>query len=182
LRDAGFIAQPLNYGRFNLLKFLAPVPFFRRWAIREVWDDIRIIKNKYPDAKLSVIAHSFGTYIVSQLIKRNFDLKAHRIIFCGSVVSYRFWFGDFEARFADPTLKVDPILNDVGTRDIWPAIAESITWGYGSTGTYGFRRPVAKDRWHNGAGHGHFLTAEFCTKYWVPFLQSGETVEAAINP
>jgi hypothetical protein len=113
---------------------------------------------------------------VSHLMKEGFDLKFHRIIFCGSVVPYNFDYEQIQNRF------VAPILNEVGTRDIWPAVAESITSGYGSAGTYGFRRPLVRDRWHNGAGHGYFLDARFCKKYWIPFLSSGEIVKGPDSP
>jgi hypothetical protein len=176
LRQAGFAAEPTNYGRFSLVKFLAPVPFFRRWAINEVWEQIRIVKQQYPGARMSFIAHSFGTYVVAHLIKRNFDLGAHRIIFCGSVVSHRFRFQDYQGRFAGS------ILNEVGTQDIWPAMAQSMTWGYGSAGTYGFRRPLVHDRWHNGAGHGYFLKPDFCKTFWIPYLKSGTIAAADHNP
>jgi hypothetical protein len=176
LNAAGFIAEPLNYGRFGLLQFLVPVPYFRRWAIKQVSEEIRIVKQKYPGARLSIIAHSFGTYIIAALIKKTFDLNASRIIFCGSVVSYLFRFQDYQFRF------IDPILNEVGTRDIWPAIAQSVTWGYGSTGSYGFRRPLVRDRWHNGAGHAFFLKSGFCSEFWVPYLKDGTIVEAALDP
>src|SRR5262249_24981030 len=108
LARAGFIPEPTNYGRFNLVKFLIPVSHFRRSAVDEVWEQIRIVRLKHPGAKLSVIAHSFGTYVVASLIKRNFDLNAYKIIFCGSVVPYKFRFQDFHGRFADP------IINEVG--------------------------------------------------------------------
>src|ERR1700675_4439521 len=88
LKEAGFTAEPTNYGRFNIFQFLMPILFFRRWAIKQVWEQIRIVKKNHPSARLSIIAHSFGTYVVSYLVKRNFDLNADRIIFCGSVVSY----------------------------------------------------------------------------------------------
>ena len=176
LEAAGFVVEPTNYGRFGLVQFLAPVPFFRRWAISQIGEEIRIVKQSYPGARFSIIAHSFGTYIIASLIKKTFDLNASRIIFCGSVVSYRFRFQDYERRF------VAPILNEVGTRDAWPAIAQSVTWGYGSAGTYGFRRPLVRDRWHNGAGHGHFLVTGFCSKFWVPFLKDGAIAKAADDP
>jgi hypothetical protein len=137
---------------------------------------IRIAKQTSGAEDISIIAHSFGTYVVSHILQENFELKFRRIIFCGSVVRYGFPFEQFYQRF-DP-----PILNEVGTRDIWPAMAESVTWGYGSAGTYGFRRPLVKDRWHNGAEHGFFLTAEFCHKYWLPFIAGGRVVPTSENP
>ena len=120
-----------------------------------------------PTARVSVIAHSFGTFIISQLLETEFDIRFHRVIFCGSVVSYNFPLENFRSKLALP------LLNEVGTADIWPAIAESITFGYGSAGSYGFRRPYVRDRWHNGASHGFFLTPSFAKDFWVPFLESG---------
>jgi pimeloyl-ACP methyl ester carboxylesterase len=150
------VVEATNYGRFNLVEFLLPLAFFRKRSIEQVWRQIRIVRQNNPDADISVIAHSFGTYVVAQLLKENFDIKFHRIIFCGSVVPYDFPFEQIQDRFRPP------IVNEVGTRDIWPAMAESITLGYGSAGTYGFRRPLVRDRWHNGAGHNFFLTEPFC--------------------
>src|ERR1700736_1241877 len=104
---------------------------------------------------ISVIAHSFGTFVISHLMAKEFERKFNRVIFCGSVLPYNFEFEQIKGRFTPP------ILNEVGTRDIWPAIAESLTWGYGSAGTYGFRRPPVRDRWHDGARHGYFLDPDF---------------------
>jgi hypothetical protein len=103
-------------------------------------------------------------------LRRQFNLSLHRVIFCGSVVQFNFPFEQINERFKAP------ILNEVGTADPWPAVAESLSTGYGSAGTYGFRRPGVKDRFHNGAGHGFFLKSAFCTKYWMPFLQNGTEV------
>ena len=121
-------------------------------------------------ALLSVIAHSFGTFVIANLMKEKFNVKFHRVIFCGSVVQYGFPFEQIQNRFAQP------IINEVGTRDIWPAIAESVTSGYGSAGTYGFLRPLVRDRWHNGARHGYFLNPAFCKRFWVPFLKDDRFV------
>jgi hypothetical protein len=176
LVEAGFTVEATNYGRFNLLQFLAPFPYFRRKAIDKVWNQIQIIQQHYPLAHLSVIAHSFGTFVIAQLMREKFNIKFHRVIFCGSVVTYSFPFEHFQDRFTSP------LLNEVGTRDIWPAIAESVTIGYGSAGTYGFHRPLVRDRWHNGAHHGFFLDAEFCKQFWSPFLQDGTLSEGANKP
>jgi Leucine Rich repeats (2 copies)/Leucine Rich repeat len=87
---------------------------------------------------------------------------------CGS---RRFRFADYRSRFTMP------IINEVGTRDFWPIAAEVVTFGYGSVGTYGFRRPAVRDRWHNGKAHSDFLNRDFCQRYWVPFLTGGAIVE-----
>lgn len=171
-----FIVESTNYGRFDILRFLVPISYFRDKAIQRVWDQIRDVRRQYPDARYSFIAHSFGTYVLANILARNFDFTADRIVLCGSVLPYDFPFEQIADRFETP------ILNEVGTKDIWPALAESVTWGYGSAGTFGFRRPRVRDRWHAGATHGYFLSAEFCGKYWTPFFQSGEIVDAASEP
>jgi hypothetical protein len=174
--EEGFKAEATNYGRFNLLQFLLPLPYFRKKAISTIWKQMRVVKQNNEGSLISVVAHSFGTFVIANLMQENFDIKFHRVIFCGSVVRYGFPFEQIQNRFTQP------IINEVGTRDGWPAIAESITLGYGSAGTYGFRRPLVRDRWHNGARHGFFLNAEFCKKFWSPFLKDGTFVAGAAAP
>ena len=123
-----------------------------------------------------MIAHSFGTFVIAHLIRKDFAIKFHRVIFCGSVVQYGFPFEQIQERFSKP------IINEVGTRDIWPAIAESVTIGYGSAGTYGFRRPLVRDRWHNGARHGYFLDPAFCKTFWSPFSQKRHNCSWSQHP
>src|SRR5262249_42968062 len=109
MSEGGFQVEFTNYGRFDLLRFLVPLQYFRRRAIEEVLKQIRIAKQTSGAEEISIIAHSFGTYVVSHILQENFDLKFRRIIFCGSVVRYGFPFEQFYQRFDSP------ILNEVGT-------------------------------------------------------------------
>ncbi|MBV8095653.1 MAG: hypothetical protein JO110_20965 [Acetobacteraceae bacterium] len=104
-------------------------------------------------------------------MRNHTDLKFRKIIFCGSVVQYKFPFEEYNHRFEGD------LINEIGARDIWPVLAEVLTTGYGSAGTYGFRRPGVRDRWHNGTTHSAFLKRDFCLKYWVPYLRDGQIVE-----
>jgi pimeloyl-ACP methyl ester carboxylesterase len=176
-KKEGYEVGQANYGRMNLIEFLLPIPYFRKKASEAVWIDIRAavkhVRDKYPNRKLrvSVIAHSFGTYVVTKLLKEEFDLELERLILCGAVVHYRFPFQQVSNRFEAP------VLNDVGGRDPWPAVAEAVTFGYGSAGTYGFRRrPIVEDRYHEHAPHGYFFEPGFARKYWLPFLNDGTIV------
>jgi pimeloyl-ACP methyl ester carboxylesterase len=172
LEKNGVRVELTNYGYFDALRFWLPLKRVRETAITRVWTLIRDVRKLYPDANISFLAHSFGTYIVAKILQREFDLKAHRIVFCGSVVRYDFPFYEISERFTPP------LVNEVGSADYWPAIAESTTSGYGSSGTYGFREPRVKDRWHNKLNHSQFLTPEFCARFWVPFFVDGTIVEA----
>jgi hypothetical protein len=176
LRTAGFEVEPTNYGRVSLLEFLLPIPYFRNKAINTIWTQMQQAMQLHPDAKVSIIAHSFGTYVVAKILEKQFILEGQiqKIVFCGSVVRYNFPFEQFKSRFQHP------IINEVGTADPWPALAESVTTSFGSAGTFGFRRPGVRDRFHNGAGHGHFLTSTFCNTYWVDLFQGKPILEGDI--
>jgi hypothetical protein len=176
LEKCGVKVELTNYGYFDAVRFLLPVRWVRERAIKRVWTLIRDVRKMYPGAQISFLAHSFGTFIVSQILIREFDFKAHRIVFCGSIVRYDFPFHEVSERFTSP------LVNDVGSADYWPAIAESVTWGYGSAGTYGFRGPRVMDRWHNKFSHSKFLTSDFCSRFWVPFFHDGKIVEADLTP
>lgn len=176
LEEAGFTVETTNYGRFNLIRFLLPMQWQRKYAIRAVAHQLRIVSHLHPGKRVSVIAHSFGTYVIACLLRDNFEIRFHRIIFCGSVLPFDFPFEKVLDKFERP------LLNEVGTADIWPAIAESVTVGYGSAGSYGFNRPLVHDRRHNGAAHGYFLEREFATKFWVPFLDRGAIIAPGSDP
>jgi pimeloyl-ACP methyl ester carboxylesterase len=132
LIECGFKVAPTSYGMLNVGRFLLPVSWFRDQAVNRVLTGIKTGIRIHEPERVSVIAHSFGTYVMAKIMADYPELRWHRIIFCGSVVSESFPLHQFLERFQYP------ILNDVGTRDIWPALAESVTWGYGSVGSYGF--------------------------------------------
>src|SRR5688572_30087239 len=170
LETEGFIVEHTSYGRLNLLAFLAPIDYFRKKAAARVWTDIQHARMLHPEADVSIIAHSFGTFVVTRILKEQFALELKRLLLCGCVVRYDFPFEQIQNRFQPP------LLNDVGTADPWPAMAESLTTGYGSAGSFGFNRPGVRDRYHNAKSHGYFLNAGFAKTYWAPFLHDGTIV------
>src|SRR5258706_16367902 len=75
LEECGFSVAPTNYGRMNLLEFLLPFPYFRNKAKAEVWLQILHAMVLHPDAcQVSIIAHSFGTYLVAGILREQFIL------------------------------------------------------------------------------------------------------------
>lgn len=175
LLSNGFTVHMTNYGRFDVIRFLVPVGYFRRQVIRKVGRQIRAaIQEGQTGEEHSIIAHSFGTYVIASILQSEFDLRFGRIIFAGSVVRYDFPFEQLHIRFNGH------ILNEACARDPWPAIAESVTFGYGSAGTFGFKRPYVTDRWHGG-GHSDVVNARHCGQHWVPFLKSGEVAETSVS-
>jgi pimeloyl-ACP methyl ester carboxylesterase len=181
LERSGFTVGPTSYGKFGVPRFLLPFPWLRNKAISRVVSDIRTARKSHKlltgsePEHMSLISHSFGTYVVSKILSDYPDFQWHRIIFCGSVVREDFRFDQVLEQF------YHPLLNEIGTKDYWPALAESIGWGYGSVGSTGFNRPPVESRWHNGFRHSDFLTESFCRKYWIPFLR-GDKPKAADKP
>jgi hypothetical protein len=178
LERAGFAVAQTSFGKFSLLRFLSPLRLGRRAAIDRVLTDIRTAREShklstgsYP-TKMSVISHSFGTYVVATILLEAADLEWERVIFCGSVVRE-----DFPIQRVLKSFR-HPLLNEIGTQDYWPALAESAGWGYGSVGSTGFNRPPVETRWHFGFRHSDFLTDDFCTKFWVPFLRGAKPIAA----
>ncbi|UWU84916.1 hypothetical protein N2605_00175 [Bradyrhizobium yuanmingense] len=171
LESAGFFVASTSFGKFSVLRFLMPFDWMREEPIRRVAIDIQDARRCYRHERgvdpelMSVISHSFGTYVMSRILTDYSELNWHRVIFCGSVVREDFRFDHVLERF-DP-----PLLNEVGTRDFWPAVAESAGWGYGSVGSTGFNRPAVETRWHSRYGHSDFLTDRFCKTFWIPFLR-----------
>jgi hypothetical protein len=172
LENAGLRVELTNYEYFDLIRFLLPMQRFRTKAIERVLLQIRMVHEQNPGARISILAHSFGTYIIAEILRTQIDIRLDRLIFCGSIVPSSYPFHQVMSRIEAK----DGFINDVGSRDAWPALAESVTTGYGRTGTYGFRSPGIRDRWHN-LDHSGFLTSEFCQRFWVPFFVSGTRVD-----
>src|SRR5207244_3865633 len=104
----------------------------RQGPVQRVVRELRDLRASHPTARISVVAHSFGTYALVKALEEP-DIRLNRVILCGCIVPEEFRRARHEAQ-----LGADSILNDCGTHDIWPVLAKSLTWGYGATGTFGF--------------------------------------------
>jgi hypothetical protein len=172
LRQRGFAASATGFGYFGFPRFLS-FPACRKNAVRLVIIDIDLSIAQYQNEhngqgpkKMSVIAHSFGTWLLMRILEDNQRYKFYRIIFCGSIFR-----NDFDLSNLYAKGQFEKIVNHIGTKDYWPAIGESAGWGYGSIGSMGLLSPVADNRWHTDFKHSDFLTPTFCTSSWIPFLE-----------
>ena len=164
--------KPLGYGYFNALRFLFPF-FTRRAPARKIADEIRKIKwsyaQKHEDIRISVIAHSFGTYTIVSVLEHEHDIDLYNLVLCGSVLPVNFDFGEIVRKVSNR------LVNDAGARDAWPVIAKITSFGYGESGTYGFTSALCEDRFHDFQ-HSDFFTADFITNYWCPLFERNEVV------
>lgn len=162
----GLIAKPIGFHVFDIFRFLFGR---RRPAIDRVTQQIKNTIAANPDAELTIIAHSFGTYVVSRILDEDFGIKLTRLIMCGGIVprDYR-W--DKIARFNSQKANANvDIVNEFSAGDRWPILARHSTYGYGDVGTIGCQDINVRDRRHY-IPHSGYLKDTFAKQHWVPFF------------
>lgn len=180
--DPSIEAQVLGYGYFDAVRLIVPLSLFRNSPVSTVTKKLRIILNHSEGKPISIIAHSFGSYILSRILMRESDITFDKVILCGSIVPLTFKWEDYvhriSHRFKAP--KAAAILNECGTKDIWPVVAQGVTWGYGHTGRNGFHHPLIYDR-HHRFKHSDYFTKKFVDDYWLPYLVDGRLIESDVT-
>lgn len=163
----------VGYGNFHPVKFWLPY-VYRRGRITKVLTDLRGIRQRNPNADISIVAHSFGTYIVAKILATHRDVTLHRVLLCGAIVDTDFDWAAVAAQFRGP------VINDIGRRDIWPSMAKSWSWGYGNSGVIGFQNSLVRDR-HFDYEHSGFLNVRHMQQYWLPFLIDGKVAASRFS-
>jgi pimeloyl-ACP methyl ester carboxylesterase len=175
-RDTGATVIPLKYGYFDLLRFWCPLGICRNGPIERLRKQIEGVRQSYKDCRLVVFAHSFGTSALAQILLDNPYFTFDRIVLCGSIVRENFDWRRVENQIISDE-KRNAIINDCGTRDVWPVLAKSASWDYGASGTLGFGSFNVKDRFHPFR-HSDFFATIFVRDYWVPAV-IGKPIEDA---
>lgn len=157
---------PIGYEYHDVVRFLWP--FGRKGVVSYVQDQLRQVRADYPQAAISLIAHSFGTYIVSHILSSSSGYRLSKIIFCGSIVDARFRWGQIQE-----LPERSKFMNEVGFRDVWPVLARSSSWGYGTSGSFGFKQAKVSDRYHD-LDHGGFFDREWIAKFWLSFIRDDQ--------
>ena len=89
-RLRGDIFKPYTYGFVPAV--LSVNPFFKFHSVKRVMKVLRKLKKQYPDADLNIVAHSYGTELSFQAIKRSGEdgkekIKVNKLILVGGIVS-----------------------------------------------------------------------------------------------
>lgn len=126
-----FIPYPLDYGRFSAPAFL--LKFQRERKLAWFHHEYDRICSQERIVRPSVIAHSFGAYLVAQLLERYSEVKFDKVIFAGSIANESFDWAD-----AIEKNRILCVRNEYATRDIWPAVAKWVISDAGTSGSNGF--------------------------------------------
>lgn len=161
----------LGYNFVSPFQLASPI---RGTPIKKITQDIRDARSQEPNAQFMVIAHSFGSYILSRILPKCTDISFQRIILCGCIVPTDFTWGHYTRNMSPKS-----IINDVGTKDFYPVMATFTSFGYGGSGRKGFQNPHIKDRYFD-YGHSDFFETKnnHISTYWKPFIENGEIIES----
>jgi Glycosyl hydrolase 108 len=172
----GIVVKPLGYDYFSVLRLI--FPFLRSGPARKIAEDIRDIKARYDQqnrrVRLSVVAHSFGTYTIVSLLRQTRDIDLHHLVLCGSVLPNNFDFDSISRKIHGK------FVNDAGAKDAWPVLAKIASFGYGASGTFGFQSGLIEDRFHDFA-HSDFFNKEFIRQYWFPIFDRDQVVHSTFE-
>lgn|GEM_PF-6227140 len=168
--DVNVEVIPIRYGYFDLIRFLLP-GITRTSPIIKVTRELRSLLQKRDSRRILVIAHSFGTYIITRILSENPDIQLGGLVLCGGIVDEEFRWDIFSKSIVDSR-----IINECADKDIWPIFAKQFSWGYGVSGVNGFGSTNVHDRFHD-FGHSDFFSKSFVQKYWVPLIQNWSMVE-----
>lgn len=164
----GFQHRAFDFSFVGVLGLLFP-PSRRRkveWFLEEY--QRLVYRENLHDSLPSIVAHSYGTYIVARAMEKYPDIRFRRIIFCGSIVNRDY---DWGARVQGG--QVERVLNDYGRMDFWARVAEWVISDGGSAGTKGFsgtKEGTVVQREHRYWRHSDYFYDLNYRNNWIPFL------------
>lgn len=166
LSKAGFIPYPLDYDYFSAVGFLSEGSRKRRveWLRKE----LEVIMAREGVKRLSVIAHSFGTFMTAALIEK-YQIKFDKIILAGGIVRQDF---NWDACFKKE--QVNFVRNDYGRLDVWPKMAQEWVPEAGSSGREGFSQKDSvrlEQKQFPKYGHSDYFCETHFNNEWIPTLR-----------
>lgn len=172
LNEAGFVHEPLDFGFFHALSLLNPRSRRKRvdWFLEQYTATIGGLK-----ARPSIIAHSFGAYLVARTLQIYKQVKFDKVILCGSIVRRDFpWSKIIERN------QVSQVLHDYGKLDVWAKLVEWVVSDAGQSGLHGFS-DLANGRVVEQC-HPEFRHSDYFFKLnykgnWIPFLNGTHQAE-----
>jgi hypothetical protein len=175
LSAPGVHVAQIRYAYHSAIRFLCPANLSKK-PVSTVLRGLRNLRHEFPNAKLSIIAHSFGTYVIQQVLREDRTLRLWKLVFCGSVADDLTDWAEFSHRVGDgmrPTK--DFIVNDCGTGDIWPVLGTAFGFRYGMAGVIGFSEEFVTNRFYRGPDHSPgrhslYFNGDFVRNNWRPLL------------
>lgn len=167
----GWMVAPFHYG------FVQPDIFLRKTTRQEVLDKFRdfsaTMTLMFGPKDVSVVAHSFGTYIACSYLL-GFDYPPtcfDTLILTGSVLNEELGLKQFNGKAAT-------IVNEMAPNDEWAEWAKTANFGrdklFGYAGTRGFSKPAPRLLQFNSGifTHSNVIRRDRVAQRWMPVLES----------
>lgn len=172
LNEAGFVHEPLDFGFFRALSLLNPRSRRKRvdWFLEQYTAAIGGL-----NARPSIIAHSFGSYLVARTLQIYKHVTFDKVILCGSIVRRDFpWSKIIERK------QVSQVLHDYGKLDVWARLVEWVVSDAGQSGLHGFRdlaNGQVVEQCHPEFRHSDYFFKLNYRENWIPFLRGTHKAE-----
>lgn len=165
ITEQGWIYYPLDFGWFSVLFFIPG--FIRSRKIEWFRERYKEVRSRYPDVVPTIIAHSFGTWILCKAIAKYEHLKFDKIILCGSVIKSKF---DWETVYKRN--QITAVKNDCAKKDVWARFSKFFAWGTGDAGYAGFcqKKEYIHDKIYHFYDHGSAFGYDHYLGEWIPFI------------
>jgi hypothetical protein len=171
----------LEVRHFHFGYFSAPplaIPWLRRIVARRFVRDLTALALENPHVSLSLVAHSFGTYIVATALRHSSlgTCDVSWVIFAGSVLK-----SNYDWQPARTRHKNFRLVNECGTKDFILVLNQLFNLFLGMAGHlgfYGIEGPELRNNYYRVGHSGYFLRDGkaddiFMRERWVPLLSSG---------
>jgi pimeloyl-ACP methyl ester carboxylesterase len=170
----GLKHRAYDFGHYGLFRFASHSS--RQRKINEFYDfygnlvreqGVGIDLTNYR-ARPSIIAHSFGTYVVGYAMQKYPDIRFDKVILCGSILPVDF---DWSTLFHRD--QVNFVRNEYGLRDHWASIVGSFIPDTGASGMEGFRSlstVVSQERFEY-FNHSDYFHRQHIENHWLPVLR-----------
>lgn len=163
------------FGKFSVLRFLIPrqrsakVSWFRKEYDEECNDletGVDRKNNQFP----SIVAHSFGTYILGNALLKYDYIRFNKVILCGSILPIDFPWEKILERG-----QVQHVRNDYGSGDVWSKRVRFAVRGSGPSGLIGFSATHERlSQFEYSYEHSEYFDKGHVRANWLPFLNEDE--------
>jgi len=173
----GLIPIPLDFGSFGAWQLIWPPARNkkRQWLLDEYVRQCARLGCQ----SASIVAHSFGCYLVASVLKKYSEVRFDRIIFCGSIVHPAYPWADFAERG-----QLRSVLNQYGEKDFWAWVVHWAVEDAGPSGYSGFDVSCAEltQQKHPEFEHSNYFSDLNYKNNWIPFLLGKSLAAQASGP
>jgi hypothetical protein len=155
---------PYKYHHYPIIHFLSSGK--RVTEVKKLSKDIQLLANRYPEARICLIGHSFGTFLIAESLKSlNVRLNIDKVILSGSVLNSDYdWSGIISKH------NIQGIINECASNDWALVCSRFFAKGLGMAGIEGLppHGGIITNR-HFSGGHSCFFNKKTLTD-WCRFV------------